>query len=339
MAASPPATPGRIFISYRREEAAYPAGWLYDRLTDRLGDGQVFKDVDAIELGEDFAQVITNAVGSCDVLLALIGDRWLTITDKQGRRRLDNRDDFVRLEIEAALARKVLVIPILVDGASMPPADELPTSLVKLVGRQALELSPSRFAFDTSLLLKVLEKTLAEVQAGPARRAPDPSTTEPPKAPEWGEEVRWTPPPGKPSDERRRLTTWSKWRRLDPARRTLTVVLVLAVAAGLALAGRTFVYSHYWVGFDGDQVAVFRGVPGGVAGLHLSSLVWRSTVTREQVPPAYVLSLENGVTASSEIEARRIAACAPVVYSQPDCTGATAATTAPRHTTTTKAKG
>jgi hypothetical protein len=99
MAASPPAASGRIFVSYRREETAYPAAWLYDRLADRFGDGQVFKDVDSIELGDDFAEVITGAVGSCDVLLALIGNQWLRITDEHGRRRLDDPDDFVRVEI------------------------------------------------------------------------------------------------------------------------------------------------------------------------------------------------------------------------------------------------
>ena len=117
---------GRIFISYRREETAYPAGWLFDRLAEHFGAGQIFKDVDSIELGDDFVEMITRAVGSCDVLLALIGDRWLTVIDKQGRRRLDDPNDFVRLEIEAALKRNVRIIPILVEGATMPYADELP---------------------------------------------------------------------------------------------------------------------------------------------------------------------------------------------------------------------
>jgi len=164
MAKSDPAAAGRIFVSYRREETAYPAGWLFDRLSEYFSGGQIFKDVDSIELGDDFIEMINTAVGSCDVLLALIGDQWLTITDEDGRRRLDDPDDFVRLEIEAALARKVRVIPILIDGARMPHADELPPSLAKLVRRQALDLSPSRFDFDTSRLIKVLEETLAEVQ-------------------------------------------------------------------------------------------------------------------------------------------------------------------------------
>jgi hypothetical protein len=182
MAEPHPGTPGRIFISYRREETAYPAGWLFDRLADHLGEGQVFKDVDSIDLGDDFVEAITTAVGSCDVLLALIGDRWLTATDKDGKRRLDDPADFVRLEIEAALARKVRVIPILVDGATMPAADQVPPSLAALTRRQALELSPSRFDFDTSRLLSVLDRTLADVRTSdgdaasvtaPAVKAPD----------------------------------------------------------------------------------------------------------------------------------------------------------------------
>ena len=159
---------GRVFISYRREETSWQAVLLFDRLANRYGRGQIFKDIDSIRLGDDFVKEITTAVGSCDVLLALIVDRWLTITDEHGRARLDDPDDFVRLEIEAALTRNVRVIPILVEGARMPQTDELPPSLATLVHRQALELSPSRFEFDTGRLLKVLDSTLADVHAEPA---------------------------------------------------------------------------------------------------------------------------------------------------------------------------
>jgi TIR domain len=157
--------PGRIFMSYRREETAYPAAWLFDRLAGQFGRDLIFKDVDSIEPGDDFVEVITNAVGSCDVLLALIGARWLTIADQDGRSRLDDPDDFVRLEIEAALARKVRVIPILVDGARMPRAEDLPVSLAKLSRRHALELSPIRFEADTQRLLRFLEQVIAREQA------------------------------------------------------------------------------------------------------------------------------------------------------------------------------
>jgi hypothetical protein len=171
VAAGPSACSHRAWLgpgvrSHRREETAYPAGWLYDRLSDRYG-GQIFKDVDAIEPGDDFVEAINRAVGSCDVLLALVGDQWLTITDADGRRRLDDPDDFVRVEIEAALTRNVRVIPILVARARMPRTDELPAGMAGLVRRQALELSPSRFDLDTSRLLKVLDTTLAEVRKGP----------------------------------------------------------------------------------------------------------------------------------------------------------------------------
>jgi beta-lactam-binding protein with PASTA domain len=165
MAGSTPAAAGRIFISYRRSEADFPAGWLYDHLVAQFGRDQVFKDVDSIEPGEDFAEVIADAVGSCDVLLVLIGDRWLTISDEDGKRRLDDPSDLIRLEIEAALARNVRVIPILVGRTGMPPAEQLPASLVRLARRQALELSPSRFKSDMARLLRALDKTLVEEQA------------------------------------------------------------------------------------------------------------------------------------------------------------------------------
>jgi len=164
MSASTGEVPGRIFMTYRREDTAYPAAWLFDRLAGHFGRDQVFKDIDSIELGDDFVEVITAAVGSCDALLALIGDRWLSSTDRDGQRRLDDPGDFVRLEIEAALARDVRVIPILVGGAQMPRVDELPGSLAKLARRQALELSPARFDADTRRLLRVLDRTIAQAK-------------------------------------------------------------------------------------------------------------------------------------------------------------------------------
>ena len=140
--ADPPAeAQGRIFISYRRNDSAYPAGWLFDRLAERFGKEQIFKDVDSIELGEDFVEEIGEAVGQADVLLALIGERWLNAPDEHGGRRLDDPEDFVRIEIEAALARKLRVIPILVEGAGMPREEQLPESLRPLARRQALELN------------------------------------------------------------------------------------------------------------------------------------------------------------------------------------------------------
>jgi len=106
----------RIFISYRREDSAPYAGRLYDRLGQHFGKDKIFMDIDTIEPGVDFVEDIEQAVGSCDVLIALIGKQWLTISDATGQRRLDNPEDFVRLEIKTALARNIRVIPALLPG-------------------------------------------------------------------------------------------------------------------------------------------------------------------------------------------------------------------------------
>src|SRR5690349_18678150 len=100
MSTSVPTSSG-IFISYRRTDSAYPAGWLFDRLAEHFGRTQVFKDVDSLQPGDDFVEVITAAVVSCAALVAVIGERWLSAADEHGRRRLNDPDDFVRVEIEA----------------------------------------------------------------------------------------------------------------------------------------------------------------------------------------------------------------------------------------------
>jgi glycerophosphoryl diester phosphodiesterase len=161
---------GRVFISYRRQETAWPARQLYDVLVAELGADRVFKDVDDIEPGDDFVERLQSAVGSCQVLLALIGPQWLTVTDAKGTRRLDDPEDFVRLEVETALDRDdVRVIPILVDNAKMPTPQELPRGLAALTRRQAVEIDPVNF--DTRRLLRVLNHTFKDVRgerAGPS---------------------------------------------------------------------------------------------------------------------------------------------------------------------------
>jgi TIR domain len=153
-------TAGRVFISYRREESSGLAGRLYDRLAAHFGDDQVFIDVDTIALGVDFAEVITQAVSTCEVLLAVIGPRWLTATDEDGRRRLDDPDDIVRLEIAAALERDIRVIPILVEGAAMPRRHELPDDLGRLACRNALILRHESFRTDADRLIRAIEPIL-----------------------------------------------------------------------------------------------------------------------------------------------------------------------------------
>jgi hypothetical protein len=157
---------GQIFISYRREDSSGWAGRLFDRLSNQFPSNQIFMDVDSIDLGENFVKTIGETVGSCDVLIAVIGKGWLTSRDQEGQRRLDNPDDFVRLEIATALKRDIRVIPVLVDGASMPQPRDLPDDLKTLVHRNALVLSHDRFRPDSERLVvavkRVLEKTAAE---------------------------------------------------------------------------------------------------------------------------------------------------------------------------------
>jgi len=149
----------RVFISYRRDDCAGHAGRLYDHLVERFGDDAVFMDIDAIEPGVDFGERIEHAIGSCSVLIALIGDDWLDIKDSAGRRRLDNPADLVRLEIALALRRSDLpVIPVLVEGAAMPQAEQLPEDLQPLARRNALELSDGRWRYDADRLIEVVER-------------------------------------------------------------------------------------------------------------------------------------------------------------------------------------
>jgi hypothetical protein len=151
---------GGIFISYRREETAPYAGRLYDHLGEHFGEDNVFMDIDTIPLGSDFAEAVREAVSRCNILLALIGRNWSAVTDVKGIRRIDYPYDFVRVEIETALQRNIRVVPVLVDGASLPQADDLPSSLRPLVRRQALELSHTGFRSEVSRLIAAIDEVL-----------------------------------------------------------------------------------------------------------------------------------------------------------------------------------
>jgi peptidoglycan/xylan/chitin deacetylase (PgdA/CDA1 family) len=157
---------GKIFINYRRDDASYPAGRLYDRLSASFPQNQIFIDVDNLDPGVDFVEAIEQSVGSCDVLIAVIGKGWLTSHDQEGQRRLHNPDDFVRIEIATALKRNIRVIPVLVDDASMPRPSDLPDDLKSLLRRNAVEVSHTRFSADSERLIaaleRVFEKTAAE---------------------------------------------------------------------------------------------------------------------------------------------------------------------------------
>ncbi len=165
-----------IFISYRRQDSQSAAGRLADSLKEHLSEAAVFRDVDTIEAGADFVNAINTALESCGVLLAVIGPRWISIQDDAGQRRLDDPNDYNRLELVTALGRAdVRVIPVLVDGAAMPAVETLPDDLKALARRNALELTDKRWDYDISQLVATLRHALGMVprtSAPPAWRWP-----------------------------------------------------------------------------------------------------------------------------------------------------------------------
>jgi len=157
----------KLFISYRRQDTPDATGRLYDRLKAHFGAESVFYDVDTIPLGVDFRKHMGDQVGKCDVFLAIIGDHWLSTCyedgAKQGQRRLDDPEDWVRIEIEAALSREIPVIPVLVARAKMPGKADLPSSLQDLVFRNAAEVrSDGNYESYTSRLVQSIERIFAD---------------------------------------------------------------------------------------------------------------------------------------------------------------------------------
>ena len=148
----------KIFISYRRDDSAGHAGRVQDHLAREFGRDFIFMDVDSIPLGVNFAKVLRDEVAKCSVLLAVIGPHWLSICDEAGRRRLDNANDFVRIEISAALQRGVPVIPILLDGAGIPPSSQLPKVLKELAQRNGLAVRHAAFHRDMERLTQELKR-------------------------------------------------------------------------------------------------------------------------------------------------------------------------------------
>jgi hypothetical protein len=160
---------GKIFINYRRDDAIGTAGRLHDRLTHTFGRNNLFMDVDHIPAGVDFVEHLHSQVAACDVFLAVIGPNWLNAKDERGRRRFDNPDDYVTIEIAAALARNIRVIPVLVDGARTPKGDRLPDSIKPLVRRNAVEVRNTNFGRDAEALANKVHEALKSAQPATGR--------------------------------------------------------------------------------------------------------------------------------------------------------------------------
>ncbi|MGB8118301.1 MAG: toll/interleukin-1 receptor domain-containing protein [Pseudolabrys sp.] len=152
---------GKIFINCRREDSIAIAGRLHDRLAETFGRDNLFMDVDNIPVGINFEEYLKSQVAACDAVLSVIGPNWLNAKDESDQRRLDKPDDFVAIEIAAALARDILVIPVLVDGTRMPKAGELPASLKPLALRNAIQVRNTNFGSDAEQLITKMREALA----------------------------------------------------------------------------------------------------------------------------------------------------------------------------------
>jgi hypothetical protein len=154
------AMPKRVFISYRRSEASKDARAVYERLRHDFGDDSVFLDREGIEPGEDFVDKLARQLDDCQVLLAFVGHDWVGTDPNTGKRRLDDRSDFVRIELTTALQRGIHILPVLINGATMPASSQLPTKLKPLARKQAVSLDFDNFEAATRLLVDAIRKVL-----------------------------------------------------------------------------------------------------------------------------------------------------------------------------------
>jgi hypothetical protein len=222
---------GKIFINYRRGDDPQAAGRLFDRLQDVFKPEQLFLDVDNIAPGLDFGRVLDERVAECDVVLAVIGKSWIGARDAGGNRRLDDPDDFVRIEITSALTQGKRVIPVLVGDAQMPRAEELPEVMRPLVRRNAVRLTHERFRADTAGLVKSLQQVLGDIEE---HRQAQAEATQQARA----EEVR-----ARQEAERLQQEATAKQRALEERE------LAEAKRVGTALAFDTFLAVHPESGF------------------------------------------------------------------------------------------
>lgn len=226
-----------IFISYRRDDSEGEAGRLFDDLVRTFGDQSVFMDVTDIKPGLDFRKVIDDNVADCGVLLAVIGPAWATITGGSGERRLDNPNDFVRLEIASALARDIAVIPVLVHDAKMPHPDQLPDNLKDLAYRNSVEITHARWNSDVQLLIGALGQYVA-------------TSTKPSTEPVHATVAVQLPPANAPAHE---PAPAKIFRTPLIAGITVAAVLVIAVLGFLFFRPSTNPLAGTWTNFSPEE--------------------------------------------------------------------------------------
>lgn len=178
--------PSGIFISYRRQDAQMAAGRLADCVKEAFGSASIFRDVETIDPGVDFVDALDRALKECVAMLVVIGPQWLGITDKHGRRRLDDPNDWTRIEVATALKRNIRVVPVVLDGTAMPDDADLPDDLKALSRRQALDLSDKRWRADVERLVD----TLARIPGLTRVPEPAPAPVEPSRPDTLMDQVR-----------------------------------------------------------------------------------------------------------------------------------------------------
>jgi hypothetical protein len=147
-----------IFISYRRADSRHAAGRLADELAAAFGEANIFRDIEGIDIGVNFAVSLERALGACVVMLVLIGPHWLDARDDAGQRRLDQPDDWTRQEVATALKRGIPVVPVLLEDTPLPRPDQLPADLQELASRQQFSLADARWRGDVKALIDKLAR-------------------------------------------------------------------------------------------------------------------------------------------------------------------------------------
>ena len=151
----------QVFICYRRENSSWVAGRIYDRLSQKFGRDVIFKDIDSIPLGINFKQHIESVVQQCSVVLVIVYHRWMGESAESGKSRIDDPNDFVRIEIESALSREIPIIPLFIEDAVIPSENDLPETMKGLVARHGMKVNNDPyFHRDMDRLINHLEPIL-----------------------------------------------------------------------------------------------------------------------------------------------------------------------------------
>jgi hypothetical protein len=250
---------GEIFISYRRDDEPFAAKALYLELEKRFSTNNIFMDVEGgIPPGQDFAEVLRDRVAKCDIMLAVIGKKWISAVDSLGRRRLDNPNDYVRFEIEEALRLRKLVIPVLVNDADMPRPTDIPPSMDDFIRLQAVSFSLKRANTDPQAIAEVIRENLPKLKAA--------QTAGRPSQPIQDEINRQLVAATQPLQTEISRLRW-----------TLEDVNTLLIPLGAALATGLF-----WFYLDPRPVSLYMSLPGGFIGYLITSVARGSASTVPQ---------------------------------------------------------